>query len=152
MKKDKKISNAMQMEFLSLPENVGLARVAIASFAAQLDLTLNDLEEVKVAVSEAVSNAIIHGYKRRRDRLVRLKATLYEFDLEIIIEDEGRGIKDVEQALQPSYSTDPEHMGLGFVFIKSFMDDVQIESKIDCGTRVIMYKNLADRVSMAQEN
>ncbi|MDN5348307.1 MAG: hypothetical protein PWP65_1871 [Clostridia bacterium] len=141
--KEMAVKNSMSLEFLSLPENVGLARVAVAAFVAQVDLTLNDLEEIKVAVSEAVSNAIIHGYKDNPQGIVRVKATRFNGTLEIIVEDEGAGIADITQAMQPAYSTDPERMGLGFSFMQSFMDEVEVVSEPGQGTRVIMRKNLA---------
>jgi len=131
--------NRMRLELLSLPENVGIARLAVASFASQLDFTLGDLEEIKVAVSEAVSNAVIHGYGKELGQIV--VTGVYEGDrLSISVEDAGRGIADIELARQPSYTTDPERMGLGFVFIESFMDEVKIESEPGRGTKVMMVK------------
>lgn len=138
----KKTLNFMRMELLSCPENVALARVAVASFAAQMEMTLNDLEELKVAVSEAVSNCIIHGYNNEPVGVIRLIANLYEENLEIIIEDDGRGIENIEQAVQPAFSTAPERMGLGFVFMKSFMDEVIVNSTVNQGTQVILRKLL----------
>lgn len=135
-----KNDNRMCLEFSSLPENIALSRVAIASFAAQLDFTLNDLEEIKVATSEAVSNAIIHGYQNKPGGLVRLRAVLRDNTLELAVEDQGVGIADIEQAIKPSYSTDPERMGLGFAFMKSFMDKVEVQSEIGKGTIVTMTK------------
>jgi len=135
-----RIDNQMCLEFASLPENIALSRVVVASFAAQLDFTLNDLEEIKVAASEAVSNAIIHGYQNRPDRLVRLRATRKGRTLELSVEDDGVGIADIELATKPSYSTDPERMGLGFAFMKSFMDRVEVKSEVDKGTTVTMTK------------
>lgn len=136
-----RVINFMKMEFLSVPENIGLSRVVVASFAAQLDTTLNDMEEMKVATSEAVSNCIIHGYNNQPIGKVWLSVTLFDNRLEIMIKDEGIGIEDIEQAMEPAYSTDPERMGLGFVFMKSFMDKVQVESKVGKGTTVTLVKN-----------
>lgn len=138
-----KVINFMNMEFLSVPENVGLSRVVVASFAAQLDLTLNDMEEMKVATSEAVSNCIIHGYNNQPIGKVWLSVTLFDNRLEIVVRDEGIGIEDVEQAMEPAYSTDPERMGLGFVFMKSFMDRVEVESELGKGTTVKLTKNIS---------
>ncbi len=137
-----KIKNQAKLEFLSIPENVALARVTTATFAAQLDFTLNDLEDIKVAVSEAISNAIIHGYENRPAETVRMIITLYEGALEIIIEDEGKGIADIDQALQPAYTTEPERMGLGFVFMQSLMDEFSVKSELGKGTRVTLAKKL----------
>jgi len=136
------IINYVQMEFLSVPENVSLSRVAVASFAAQLDLTLNDLEELKVAVSEAVSNSIIHGYNNKPVGKVLVSVMRYEKELVIIVKDEGVGIEDVEKAMEAAYSKDPDRMGLGFVFMRSFMDEVNVESAPGKGTTVELVKKL----------
>lgn len=134
--------NYIRLEFSSLPENVALARVLISSLAAQLDTTLSDLEEIKVAVSEAVSNAIIHGYQNNSTGIVCVIANINNGVLEIVIEDNGIGIEDIEQAMAPTFSTDPERMGLGFVFMQSFMDNVRVSSNIGKGTKVILQKKL----------
>ncbi|WP_258359188.1 anti-sigma F factor [Moorella sulfitireducens] len=135
-----KVENSMALEFLSLPENVGLARVAVATFAAQVDMTLSELEEIKVAVSEAVSNAIIHGYRGEPRGIVRVTVERTSAGLVITVEDRGCGIPDVAMAMQPAYSTDPERMGLGFAFMQSFMDNLEVTSEVDRGTRVKMFK------------
>jgi len=145
---DRIAKNRIKMEFASLGANVALARITIAALASQLELTLNDLEEIKVATSEAVSNAIIHGYQGRPDGMVQMIGTLSEDTLIIEIIDEGIGIPDIEQALQPAYSTDPERMGLGFVFMQSFMDEVEVISEVQVGTKVILKK----RLSKVKEN
>lgn len=139
---DRIVKNRINLEFLSRGENVALARVTIATLLSQFDLTLNDLEEIKVATSEAVSNAIIHGYQNQQDRIVKLVGTLYEDAIEIEIIDEGVGIPNIEEALQPSFSTDPERMGLGFVFMQTFMDEVNVDSKVDTGTKVRLLKRI----------
>ncbi|NLW06397.1 MAG: anti-sigma F factor [Clostridia bacterium] len=132
--------NSMTLEFLSLPENVGLARVAVATFAAQVDITLNEMEEIKVAVSEAVSNAIIHGYDGEPRGKVRVTAERDSSGLTITVTDWGRGIADIAQAMQPAFSTDQERMGLGFAFMQSFMDGLEVTSEPDQGTQVRMFK------------
>mgnify|MGYP000002603648 CR=1 FL=1 len=134
--------NLFELKFSSLAENVGIARMLIASIAAQLDLSLNDIEELKVVVSEAVSNAIIHGYANEPDKFVYLTIEHNLETLKIIVRDEGCGIADIEQAMQPAFSTDPERMGLGFVFMQSFMDDLQVESVVNQGTTITMIKQL----------
>lgn len=134
--------NHLELTFSSLAENVGIARMLIASIGAQLDLSLNDIEELKVAVSEAVSNAIIHGYENRSNERVYLNIELDPESLRITVRDEGCGIQDIEQAMQPAFSTDPERMGLGFVFMQSFMDDLQVDSLVNQGTTVTMIKQL----------
>ena len=133
------IINQIIMSIQSLSENVGIARVSAAAFAAQVDLTLNEIEEIKVAVSEAVSNAVIHGYEYK-DGQIEISMALYEDKLEYIISDNGKGIVDIALARQPSYSSDPERMGLGFAFMESFMDELHIKSEVNKGTQVRMVK------------
>jgi stage II sporulation protein AB (anti-sigma F factor) len=137
------MSNHFRLGFLSRPENVGLARLAVATLAAQADFSLNDLEEVKVAVSEAVSNAIIHGYRNRPDGWVDVEAWLEAGELRVAVEDHGVGIEDIEAARRPAYSTDPERMGLGFVFMETFMDRLAVSSQPGHGTRVEMVRRAA---------
>jgi stage II sporulation protein AB (anti-sigma F factor) len=140
----------MKLEFLSCSENVGLARVAVASFASEVDFNLSDLEEIKVAVSEAVSNAVIHGYEGAKTGTVRLSASLFDDALEIVVEDDGKGIVDVEQAMLPGTGSDPERLGLGFVFMKSFMDEVDVWTEVGKGTRVKLLKSLPVNGSTAK--
>jgi stage II sporulation protein AB (anti-sigma F factor) len=144
------ILNSMSLEFFSIADNLGLARVAVASFAAQVDLTLNELEEIKVAVSEAVSNAIIHGYENSPTELIKIVATRSKGSIIIEVQDMGKGIEDVDKAVQPAYSTDPERMGLGFVFIHSFMDKVIVKTKKDLGTTIIMEKLIKQNACSVQ--
>lgn len=135
-------TNRLNLTFSSIAENVSITRLLIASVGAQLDLPLNDIEELKVAVSEAVSNAIIHGYKSNSHHIVYLDLDIAGDSLKIVVKDEGCGITNIEQAMQPAYSTDPERMGLGFVFMQSFMDELQVESTLEVGTTVTMIKHL----------
>ncbi|MGB9846679.1 MAG: anti-sigma F factor [Desulfotomaculales bacterium] len=121
---------------------MAFARVAVAAFASQLDFTLNDLEEIKVAVSEAVANAVIHAYENRPEGIVIVEMVITDEILEIRVEDRGKGIANVKKALEPSYSTDPERMGLGFVFMQSFMDSLHVESSVGKGTIVTMSKKV----------
>ncbi|MTV49299.1 anti-sigma F factor [Heliobacillus mobilis] len=135
-----KHKNTVKLEFPSIPDNVALARVVVGTMLANMDFTLTDVDDVKVAVSEAVSNAVLHGYQNRSNGLVYLTITAEPEGLEIIVEDYGRGIHDVEKALEPAFSTLPERMGMGFVFMKSFMDKLEIDSQVGRGTRVRMFK------------
>ena len=135
------IKNQIKVYLQSLSENVAIARVTAAAFAAQIDFTLNEIEEIKVAVSEAVSNVVIHGYEQQLGQ-IELIMNLYEDKLEYIIADNGKGIADVALARQPSYSSDPERMGLGFVFMESFMDELDISSEVNKGTTVRMAKKI----------
>jgi stage II sporulation protein AB (anti-sigma F factor) len=130
--------NKAVLEFSSRAENVAFARVAVAAFVSQLDFTLSDIEEIKVAVSEAVSNAIIHGYGNNPDYTVRLEIHVAEEYMEIEVIDQGKGIEDISRALEPAYSTDPERMGLGFAFMQSFMEKFTVQSVPGKGTRVKM--------------
>ncbi|HHT48901.1 MAG TPA: anti-sigma F factor [Firmicutes bacterium] len=131
--------NYLKVSFPSLPENVSLSRVIVASFAAQLDFTLNELEEIRVATSEAVSNCVIHAY-REYDGEIQLELKIHDGNLLIKVIDEGCGIQDLNLAKTPAYSTDPERMGLGLVFMDSFMDEMTIESQLNQGTQVLMVK------------
>ncbi len=147
-----KIRNQVKLSFMSVPENVPLARSAAGAFAAQMEFTLEDLEEIKIVVSEAVSNSIIHGYDNDPNRIVTLLCTIYEDAvLELVIEDEGKGIPDVPKAMETAFSTDPERMGLGFTFMQSFMETLKVESAVDKGTRVIMTKKPPRRVAASSE-
>lgn len=132
--------NEMQIRFLSRAANVGLARVAVAGFAAQLPFSLADLEEIKVAVSEAVSNAMLHGYPGREDGWVEVRARIVGRELQLAVQDWGVGMADVNLARQPNYSSDPERMGLGFAFMESFMHGLQVESRPGAGTIVRMWR------------
>ncbi len=142
-----RLINQMKLEFLSITANVAFARVTVAAFASQLDFTLADLEEIKVAVSEAVGNSIIHGYENAPDKFIRIIAALMPEELEIIIEDDGKGIEDLNKALLPAYSTDAERLGLGFVFMKSFMDGFHVESVPGNGTKVSLCKRVGTRLA-----
>lgn len=134
--------NRLSLTFSSLPENVTIARILASTLGAQLDLPINELEDLKVAVSEAVSNAIIHGYSNLPDQFVTLELETSKDKIIIQVIDTGCGIPDVQQAMQASYSTDPERLGLGFIFMRSFMDELKVESEVNKGTKVIMVKNL----------
>lgn len=133
------VQNTMQLEILAVPENVGVARLALGGFASQMDFSLAELDEIKVAVSEAVTNSVVHAYPGGPGRVI-ISATHDAAELVITVRDQGRGIADVNQARQPSFSTDPERMGLGFVFMESFMDDLIVESRLGHGTVVTMRK------------
>lgn len=130
--------NKAVLEFSSRAENVAFARVTVAAFVSQVDFTLPDLEEIKVAVSEAVSNAIIHGYDNNPDQVIRLEISIADEYMELVVIDWGVGIEDIEKALEPAFSTDPERMGLGFSFMQSFMDKFNVQSEPGQGTRVKM--------------
>lgn len=136
--------NQMNIRFLSIPENESFARVAVSAFAVQLNPTLDVLADIKTAVSEAVTNAIVHGYSEKRG-LVEVDAQLHANGiLRLVIADEGCGIDDVEQAIQPFYTSQPEkeRSGMGFSVMQTFMDKVEVRSKVGEGTQVIMEKKI----------
>ncbi len=118
------------------------SRTCAAALAAQLDCTLEELEEVKLVVSEAVTNCIIHGYENQRDGKIVLELSLYEERvLEMVITDYGRGIEDLDRAMQAGYSSDPERTGMGFVFMRSFTDHLEVDSVPGKGTTVRMVRD-----------
>lgn len=135
------------MEFLSRSSNEGFARAAVACFAAQMDPTLNELEDIKTAVSEAVTNAIVHAYPDSIGKVV-IKARVCPGNvLELTIKDRGRGIPDVEKARQPMFTTGgEERSGMGFTIMESFMDQLIVRSVPGRGTTVSMKKKLAPRL------
>ncbi len=134
--------NEMKLEFMSKSSNEGFARVVAAAFVSQLDPTIEELADVKTAVSEAVTNAIIHGYENKPG-IIKMVCRQYEKNVEIEISDEGRGIEDIEQAMQPLYTSKPdmERSGMGFTVMESFMDMIKVKSKPGAGTTVILYKS-----------
>jgi len=136
------IINEMRLEFASKSNNESFARVVAAAFVSQLDPTMEELADVKTAVSEAVTNAIIHGYENT-EGFVRMNCKLYKDAVEITVEDDGKGIEDVELARQPLYTSKPEmeRSGMGFTVMETFMDTVEVRSKPGVGTTVRMYKS-----------
>ena len=138
-------SNYMKLEFLNRSENESFARVAVASFIAPLDPTVEELTEIKTAVSEAVSNAIIHAYAENKDGMVTLECMVdQDRRVRISVSDQGVGIEDVERAKEPLYTSKPneERSGMGFTVMESFMDKLEVESEPGAGTKVTMLKNL----------
>lgn len=133
--------NMMKVEFLSKSQNESFARVAVAAFASQLDPTIEEITDIKTAVSEAVTNAIIHGYKDNKDGIVEITAELNKNEITIIIIDHGCGIDNIEQAREPLYTSRPdlERSGMGFTVMETFMDTLEVESNKD-GTKVRMKK------------
>ncbi len=133
--------NSMKIEFISKSQNESFARVAVASFASQLDPTVEELADVKTAVSEAVTNSIIHGYENK-EGVVKIEAFIKEKELTLIVEDQGVGIENIELARQPLYTSRPdlERSGMGFTVMETFMDYLKIESEKNKGTRLTMKK------------
>lgn len=139
--------NYVVLEFLSRSSNEGFARAAVACFAAQMDPTLNELEDIKTAVSEAVTNAIVHAYPDAIGK-VAVRARICPGNvLELTVKDHGRGIADVEKAREPLYTTGgEERSGMGFTIMESFMDKLTVRSVPGRGTTVLMRKKLAPRM------
>lgn len=135
------MTNEMKLEFDSRSSNEAFARVTVASFMTQLNPTLEEVSDVKTAVSEAVTNAIIHGYENHVNK-VRIYAGIEGRTLHLEISDRGVGIPDVKKAMEPLYTTRPEleRSGMGFSFMEAFMDEVQVESEPGKGTIVRMKK------------
>ncbi len=140
---EEKQNNKIYLRFNSIPENVGLARLLVAAVAANADITMSQLEEIKVSVSEAVSNAIIHGYANEVENDVELTVELKDNILQVQVIDQGVGIEDIEKAMEATFSTDSDRMGLGFAFMQSFMDNVEVISSPGAGTTVILTKRLS---------
>ncbi len=139
--------NQMRLEFLSLPENESFARVAVSAFAVQLNPTLDVLADIKTAVSEAVTNAIVHGYENEPGTVTIVSSLRSDGVLEVSVSDRGRGIADIQQAMQPFFTTQPEkeRSGMGFSVMQTFMDRVTVESAPGEGTTVRMQKRLRDQ-------
>ncbi len=138
--------NEMKIEFDARSANEGFARLAVAAFIAEQNPTLDEISDIKTAVSEAVTNAIIHGYDNPEEK-VRLSCRIEGSEVEIIVEDTGRGIADVKKAMEPFFTTKPEleRSGMGFAFMEAFMDTVDVDSAPGRGTRVIMRKKIGIR-------
>lgn len=137
------VDNKMKIEFLSKSQNESFARVAVAAFISQLDPTIEDITDVKTAVSEAVTNSIIHGYENSATGIVEIEASIENGEVTIIVSDKGMGIADVSQAMQPLYTSRPdlERSGMGFTVMETFMDSLEVFSKKGKGTRIVMKKN-----------
>ncbi len=142
----KRTENYTKIRFKAASVNEGFARVCAAAFASQADPTIETLNDVKTAVSEAVTNAIVHAYPDEKGDVEMSMCLNEEGILTIFIRDEGKGIEDIEQAMQPFYTTlaDDERSGMGFTVMQTFMDMVEVASKSGGGTTVIMKKRLAD--------
>ncbi len=135
--------NNMMIEFDSRSENEGFARVSVAAFVTSLNPTLEEIEDIKTAVSEAVTNCIIHGYGEEVEKIV-LKAAIKDNTLYLEITDFGCGIENIEKAMEPMYTTRPdlERSGMGFAFMEAFMDEIHIKSEVGKGTTIYMNKKI----------
>lgn len=155
------LRNEMEMTFDAVSVNEAFARVAVAAFVTPLNPTMEEISDIKTAVSEAVTNAIIHGYdselwqedNREEKNQVYLRCTIEEDVLEVEIKDTGKGIEDIDQAMEPLFTTRPEldRSGMGFAFMEAFMDNLEVESKPGFGTSVLMKKKLGTTSWIWQE-
>ncbi|HJJ04971.1 MAG TPA: anti-sigma F factor [Clostridiaceae bacterium] len=133
--------NEMKLEFLSKSSNEAFARISVAAFASQLDPTIEEMADIKTAVSEAVTNCIVHGYENTCG-IVKVVCKIFANSIEIEISDTGKGIENVELARKPLYTSKPnlERSGMGFTIMESFMDEVNVDSVLGLGTKVTMKK------------
>lgn len=141
--RNKITENEMKLEFISKSNNEAFARISVAAFVSQLDPTIEEISDIKTAVSEAVTNSIVHGYEDTLG-IVTVICKIHENEISIEISDNGKGIEDIDIAKQPLYTTRPnlERSGMGFTIMESFMDDLQIESVLGIGTKVTMRKRI----------
>lgn len=139
------MNNSMKLEFLSISENERFARSAVAAFVSQLNPTLDEIEDIKAAVSEAVTNAIVHGY-RQITGTIYITCDLMETTATITIRDMGCGIENIDLARTPLYTSaaDSERSGLGFTVMETFMDEIDIKSAPDSGTTVTLIKKIGE--------
>jgi stage II sporulation protein AB (anti-sigma F factor) len=135
-------TNEMKVEMKAISENESFARMVVAAFATSLNPTLEELGDLKTAVSEAVTNSIIHGYEGKKQGTIYLQGYIQGKTIQIIVEDQGVGISDVNQAMTPLYTSKPEleRSGMGFSFMEAFMDELEVESQLGKGTKVMMKK------------
>lgn len=135
------MENKVKLEFMSKSANESFARIAVAAFVSQLDPTIEELADIKTAVSEAVTNCIIHAYEDK-DGIIYITCTMKNNEITIEIKDNGIGIENIDLAKEPLYTSKPEleRSGMGFTIIESFMDDLKIESIVGIGTKITMKK------------
>ena len=137
------MNNQMELSFLAAAQNESFARMVISAFLVQANPTLSVVSEIRTAVSEAVTNSIVHAYGGEAGKVV-LRAELDETCIPIEVDDYGKGIEDIHQAMQPFFTTQPEQerTGMGFALMQSFMDEVHVSSAVGSGTLVCMKKRL----------
>lgn len=137
------IENEMELQFISKSTNEAFARITVAAFASQLDPTIEELADIKTAVSEAVTNCIIHGYDNKQG-IIKINAKLQENEIIIKISDNGKGIENIDVAKEPLYTTKPnlERSGMGFTIMESFMDSMKVESIVGLGTKITLTKTI----------
>lgn len=158
----KSLKNEMKIEFDAISENEAFARIAVAAFVTPLNPTMEEISDIKTAVSEAVTNAIIHGYEGKEDECgvgsnaenkVYIHCLIMNDVLQVEVIDEGKGIDNIEQAMEPLFTTKPDmdRSGMGFAFMEAFMDDLEVISEPGMGTTVMMSKKLGISPWIAHE-
>ena len=138
-------NDQMMVEFDSVSKNESFARIVVAAFVTRLDPTLEEIADIKTAVSEAVTNSIIHGYENKEGK-IRIETVIVEDTVTIIIQDFGIGIENIKRAMEPMYTTKPdlERSGMGFAFMEAFMDELFVESEVGKGTKITMRKVIGE--------
>ena len=138
--------NEMKLEFLSKSNNEAFARITVAAFVASLDPTIEEISDIKTAVSEAVTNSIVHGYEDKIG-IINLRCKIIDRDVIIEVSDNGKGIENIDMAKQPLYTSKPnlERSGMGFTIMESFMDDLNVESVLGLGTKITMKKTIKEQ-------
>jgi len=137
------LKNKMHLEFDSKSENESFARVAVAAFCTRLDPTIEEISDIKTAVSEAVTNCVVHGYEGK-DGTITIECTIQEDWVTVLVHDDGVGIENINKAMEPLFTSKPEleRSGMGFSFMEAFMDELEVNSKIGYGTTVVMKKRI----------
>ena len=140
---NKYADNEMKIEFISKSNNEAFARISVAAFVSQLDPTIEEISDIKTAVSEAVTNAVVHGYEDELG-IITLICKIHNDEITVEISDNGKGIENIEMAKQPLYTTRPnlERSGMGFTIMESFMDELNVEYILGLGTKVTMKKKI----------
>jgi stage II sporulation protein AB (anti-sigma F factor) len=142
--------NKIQITFPAITENERMARMIAAVFLTEMDPTMEELDDVKTAVSEAVTNSILHAYEEEKEKMTCKVQVCYirrDMEMEVIVEDFGKGIENVKQAMEPLFTTKPkeERSGMGFSFMEAFMDELSVTSVLGQGTKVVMKKRIGSR-------
>lgn len=148
----KSYDNEMNLEFLSKSSNESFARITVAAFAAQLDPNIEEISDIKTAVSEIVTNSIIHAYDTS-DEIIKIHSYIKENTITIEISDTGKGIEDIEMARKPLYTSkaELERSGMGFTIVESFMDELKVESIVGLGTKITMKKVISKQENLLEE-
>ena len=136
----------MKLEFESIPSNEAFARVVVAAFLTRLNPTMEEVADIKTAISEAVTNSIIHGYENEIHKII-IEAVVEGDVFQVSVQDFGKGIRDISKAMEPLYTTrrDLERSGMGFVFMEAFMDSIHVTSQVGEGKKVTMKKKIGRR-------